>query len=342
MGANKSAGDTLLRQWHMLRAIPRHPSKIEASAIQAKLAVAGYEVSKRTVERDLVELSSVFPIVSDDRDRPYGWSWMRNAPAFDLPNLSNQEALAFVMIETYLKPLLPQVLLGQLAPYFTMARQHLTADGPRRGSRTWLGKIAALPPTQALIPPRINPGVQAALTDALMFDRQLKVRYRRRGESNVQEYVLNPLGLVQRGPITYFVATVFDYPDVRTFSLHRVQSATVLETPVKRPKDFDLEKHLSTGVLDFGAGGRIKLDAIFANESGIHLYEAHLSDDQELTPVDEISVRLQATVNDTPQLRWWLLAFGDNVEVIGPPALRQELATVASAMAAAYARPPGR
>jgi predicted DNA-binding transcriptional regulator YafY len=342
MGANKSAGDTLLRQWHMLRAIPRHPAKIEAATVKRKLDVAGYAVSKRTVERDLVELSAVFPLVRDDRDRPYGWSWMKGAPAFDVPNLSNQEALAFVMIETYLKPLLPQVLLAQLAPYFDLARRHLGADGPRGGTRSWLGKIAALQPTQALIPPRIGPGVQGSVTDALLLDRQLRVRYRRRGESGTQDYVLNPLALVQRGPITYFLATAFDYPDVRTYSLHRVQSATMLETAVKRPKDFDLERHLATGVLDFGAGKRIRLEARFASESAIHLYESPLSADQQLTPVDKDSVRLRATVNDTPQLRWWLLAFGDNVEVVAPASLRAQFATVAAAMAAAYAHRTAR
>jgi predicted DNA-binding transcriptional regulator YafY len=337
MGANKSAGDTLLRQWHMLRAIPRHPIKVEASAIQSRLETAGYSVSKRTVERDLVELSGVFPLVRDDRDRPYGWSWMKGAPAFDVPNLSNQEALAFAMIENYLKPLLPHALLDQLKPYFALAHQHLGADGPKRGSRSWLGKIAALSPTQTLIPPRIDRDVQAALTDALLHDRQVSVKYRRRGETATHEYVLNPLALVQRGPITYFLATAFEYKDIRTFSLHRVQRATMLETPIVRPKDFDLDRHLSTGVLDFGAGKRIRLDVVFRSESAIHLYESPLAADQELTPVDDDHVRLQATVNDTPQLGWWLLAFGDNVEVKGPAALRQQFAAVAQSMAAAYA-----
>ncbi len=340
MGSNKSAGDTLLRQWHMLRAIPRYPGKIEASAVQTKLEVAGYEVSKRTVERDLVELSTVFPLVSDNRNRPFGWSWMKGAPAFDLPNLSNQEALAFVMIETYLKPLLPHVLLGQLAPYFSLARQHLKGEGPKRGSLSWMGKIAALQPTQSLIPPRIAPLVQSVVTDALLLDRQVQVKYRRRGETATKDYTLNPLALVQRGPVTYFLATVFDYQDVLMFSLHRVQHATMLETPVKRPKDFDLDRHLATGMLDFGIGKQIRLTAIFKNESAIHLYESPLAPDQQLAPVDDNSVRLEATVNDTPQLQWWLLAFGDNVEVVAPKELRKKLAGIAAVMAAAYARLP--
>ena len=69
---------------------------------------------------------------------------------------------------------------------------------PRRGSGSWLGKIAVVQPTQALIPPKIDPKVQQAVTDALLNDRRLcgiSLAAEARG------YVLNPLGLVQRGPV---------------------------------------------------------------------------------------------------------------------------------------------
>ena len=69
-----------------------------------------------------------------------------NAAAFDLPNLSNQEALAFAMIEAYLRPLLPHALLDQLKPYFTTARKRLAAETGKRGSASWLGKSLSYSP----------------------------------------------------------------------------------------------------------------------------------------------------------------------------------------------------
>lgn len=47
-------------------------------------------------------------------------------------------------------------------------------------------------------------------------------------------------------------------------------------------------------------------------------------------------VELRATVQDTQELRWWLLGFGANVRVLGPDALVRELGDVAGRMAAAY------
>lgn len=37
------------------------------------------EVHRRTVQRDLVELATVFPLVSDERSKPYGWRWADDA-----------------------------------------------------------------------------------------------------------------------------------------------------------------------------------------------------------------------------------------------------------------------
>jgi predicted DNA-binding transcriptional regulator YafY len=41
-------------------------------------------------------------------------------------------------------------------------------------------------------------------------------------------------------------------------------------------------------------------------------------------------------VLDTLQLRWWLLGFGDQVEVVAPKSLRQEFAETARNMAGYY------
>jgi predicted DNA-binding transcriptional regulator YafY len=337
VGKNKSAADTLLRQWHMLRAIPRYPTRISVREIRARLETAGYAVTARTVQRDLIELSEAFPLYSDERARPYGWSWQKGAPLFDLPNLSAQEALTFAMVEDYLRPLLPNVLLDQLQSYFTAARKRLASDGPKRGSSSWLGKIAVVPPTQALIPPAIDPQVQKTVTDALLQDRKLGVKYRRKGERELRGYVLSPLGLIQRGPVTYLLACIGDHEDPRSFVLHRVERASMLEEPAVRPKGFELATYLAnTGVLHFGSGKTIKFDALFEAASADHLQETPLSDDQSIEDLGNGWVRLRASVLDTPQLRWWLLGIGQHVEVTGPASLRREFAATTASMAARY------
>jgi len=48
------------------------------------------------------------------------------------------------------------------------------------------------------------------------------------------------------------------------------------------------------------------------------------------------SLRLTATVLNSQALKWWLLGFGDQVEVLGPEPLRAWFAEVANNLAARY------
>ncbi|MDR0378745.1 MAG: helix-turn-helix domain-containing protein, partial [Candidatus Accumulibacter sp.] len=64
---NDESGQTLARQWTMLRGIPRSPQKVTAGELAARLRDEDFDVSRRTIERDLHTLSARFPLVLDDR-----------------------------------------------------------------------------------------------------------------------------------------------------------------------------------------------------------------------------------------------------------------------------------
>jgi len=75
---------TIARQWQLLKLLPgRHPG-MSSTQLQAALAKVGHTTSKRTVERDLVELSALFPLHCNSKGMPYGWYWQ--------PGLSLDEA----------------------------------------------------------------------------------------------------------------------------------------------------------------------------------------------------------------------------------------------------------
>ena len=328
--------DTLLRQWQMLRMIPRHPQKITAKALHEKLQAEPFDVTKRTVERDLHTLSEMFPLVSDERDKPYGWSWSKDAPVFNLPGLSGHEALTLAMVEQHLDNLLPSSTLSQLQPYFKAARQHLGNISKAERASSWLGKVRTVPPSQPLLPPTIKPAVQHTVYEALLSDKQLAIQYLKRGEKKPVEYRIHPLAAVQRGAITYLCCRISDYEDLRTLALHRIQSATMLEETAQTPADFSIDTQISNGKFGFGEGGQIQFEAIFYHGVGEHLFETALSLDQILTEQADGSLRLVATVADTPQLVWWLLGLGDGVEVIKPDGLRLSMTDTIAKMQLRY------
>lgn len=328
--------DTLLRQWQMLRMIPRSPQKITAGDLHKKLQAEQFDVTKRTVERDLQSLSVMFPLVLDDRDRPYGWSWKQDAAVFNLPGLSHTEALTLAMVEQHLNTLLPSSTLQQLKPYFDAARQHLTSIPQSERARSWLNKVRAVPPTQPLLPPNIKPAVQQTVYEALLADRQLEIKYLKRGKEKAAEYRIHPLAVIQRGHITYLYCRFSDYEDLRTLAIHRIQSATMLDETTNIPKGFSIDDEINSGKFDFCEKGEIALEAIFYHGAGDHLFETPLARNQTLTELENGDVKLVATVPNTLQLKWWILGLGDGVEVIQPEELRNQIAATIDRMQGRY------
>ena len=332
----QSQNDTQLRQWLMLRRIPQHPRQISARELTERLISEGFEVSKRTVERDLLSLSEIFPLISNERSRPYGWSWSKDAEAFALPTMSPLQALTLELAHDHLATLLPASLLATLAPYFKCADGVLSSGDGVKKLASWRKKVAIVPPNQPLIPPNYPEAIIEAVHSALLSGQQLEISYASREQDETKTYPVHPLGIVQRGAVTYLVATLYQYTDIRLLAVHRIQSAHILDQAAKAPKKFDLAQYIRQGAFGFDESGEIKLAARFTSPAAEHLRETPLSPDQQIKPDRPGWVRLQATVPDTAQLRWWLLGFGDQVEVLKPSALRKEFVNMSQSLHGIY------
>ncbi|MEO7199806.1 MAG: WYL domain-containing protein, partial [Dokdonella sp.] len=134
--------ESLSRQWLMLQWIPRYPRKTTARELVERLRAEDQVVTKRTVERDLAALSEIFPLLSDERSKPFGWSWQKHAPPFSLPGMSPLQAMVLSLAQTYLRPLLPAHLLEPLQPYFKQADNTLQQALGKRRLASWNKRVA--------------------------------------------------------------------------------------------------------------------------------------------------------------------------------------------------------
>lgn len=331
--------ESLLRQWAMLKAIPRHPYQISVEDLLGRLHETGFKVSKRTVQRDLQALSGPFTLISQEKSRPYGWSFMRDAPALNIPGMDPTTAVTLCLIEQFIQPLLPPNVHEQLAPYFSQARQVLE-ELSDTGLGGWAERVAFIGRGPSMLAPRIPPDVADTVYEALLHQTRFRAHYRPRKDdldATPREYVVNPLGLVIREQVIYLVCTLWDYADVRQLALHRIQDAEPLDEPVTAPAGFSLEAYLKAGYFDYPQGGEIQLEACFDPSIARHLHESPLSDEQTIETLADGRVRVRATVLDSAQLRWWLLSFGEYVEVLAPAALRERMRQTAQRLAASYA-----
>ncbi len=315
--------DTSLRLLAMLRAIPRRPPGITSKELRARLAARGYEVSKRTVERDLVKLCDQFPLVTEG-SHPEFWSWMPGAPEQTLPGHDPISALTWQLVDEYLQPLLPIGVRKELEPQFQSARDFLKEAGSGK-LRRWKQRVRYLPRAMPLPPPKIEPEVLEAVYTALLEGRKLEVHYRSRGRERSRPLTLNPLGLVVQETVYYLVTVVEPFEDTVHTALHRMSRPVVLESAVREPKGFDLGAHIQAGRFQYASGRMIRLVARFDPFAAQSLLEAPISDDQEAETLSDERVEIAATVMESNQLLWWLLGFGSNVEVVAPRELRATL-----------------
>ena len=314
-----SSAETVSRQWDILKKIPQYPNRITARDIFEQLPSVEYEVSLRTVQRDLENLSRKFPITCDLEGRTHYWCWIKGARQLEIPRMTGSMAATLLLARDYLDSLLPGAILGELRPYFDRAEEVLS--GTRL--KGWNKKVRILERGPMLMPPKISDRVRDVVYQALLDGRCLKARYQARAREEVWSYVLSPLGLVARSGQFYLIATVGNYEDARHFALHRMSRAELLDDSVKVPKSFKMKSYIEDEQ-SFAyplTPNKIKLEVLFDKDVAFHLSESKLSTDQTIEDLQDGWVLVKATVADTEELRWWLQGFGEMVDVIHPSGL---------------------
>lgn len=336
--------DKAFRLLRMLELIPRDPHRILTADLAQKLCERWRGLyfgqhTPRTLQRDLLALSTVCPGLEwEEQGKAYAWYWGKGSKTFSLPRMDAAEAVALDTARKFLVPILPVSVRERLDPYFGIADEVLKqAELGRRGPR-WRDKVRVVPPTQPIVAPAVNPLVFKVVLSALFDNRQLKFDYRNAQGITKTHTSANPLALVHWGEIAYLLATQGVDDRVFQYALHRIGTADPLpEHPARRPKDFDVDRWIEQGHLGIRRGGEIQLKALFRGPRSRRFAEAPLSGDQK-TEVKGDWLHVSATVNDTEELRWWLLGFGPDVEVLAPAALRQEIQDKVRAMTKLYRR----
>ncbi|QJX01971.1 WYL domain-containing protein [Alcanivorax sp. IO_7] len=227
--------------------IPHNDVGITAGTLEQKLKDRGFQISERSVQRDLKKISEHFPIGCHDTTIPYRWYKIANT-GLDHQDVAQSPpgALAYYLVEQHLDRLLPQNVLDYLSPRFQTARRYL--DGLHQHPlHHWTKRVRSLPNGKALLPAALEPQVWEQVSTAVAQQKQLSITYLSRSQSKVTEMTLNPAGLVNRHSITYLIANVAGYEDLRRFALHRIKQAKVLDEPSTIADDFDMDDYIASG-----------------------------------------------------------------------------------------------
>ena len=120
--------------------------------------------------------------------------------------------------------------------------------------------------------------------------------------------------------MTYLLATVDGYEDIRHFALHRLKQVKQSRVVYHAQPDFDIDEYLKSGAFGYRLGEQdIELVAKIRPEIAWLLSETPVSEQQSLSePDDDGWITLKAIVPDDLQTQWWVMGFGTDIVIYQP------------------------
>ncbi|MFI5954168.1 helix-turn-helix transcriptional regulator [Cryptosporangium sp. NPDC051539] len=183
------------------------------------------------------------------------------------------------------------------------------------------------------------------LADAVWNQRRIRARYRRWRAPREVERVWDPLGVVLKAGVWYFVARPVPGEEIRAYKVSHLLDVSVLDDRFARPEGFDLAPYWQEWTRRFEANLITAEAEVRISPRGLE-YLQHLLGGPAMVaaagrnagPPDEDGwVRTTIPIERIRKARADFLALGAEVEVLGPPELRSLVAEAARAASGFYA-----
>lgn len=326
---------SFIRKLELAKLVPQAPNSATVERLHRQLHHdRGFDVSLRTVQRDLQELAVVFDL--DCSGTPPRWFRQGGHESDGLPIHDTYTALTFCLVEDYLHRILPTNVTQSLSPIFSKARQLLKESEEEFDAKRWYRSVRILPRAMELTPPVIDEAVFRVVCEGLWHRDELYVTYQGRLDAEPKSMNLHPHGLVVRDGVMYLLATLKTYDDIRHMAIHRMLKAEPTGRDAVIQKDFHLADYIDEGHFAYLQGDELDLVLRFDGYVGQHLLETPINGSQRAKTLQDGRIEVSATVKDSQQLRWWVLGFGDGIEVVGPPDFRAWVIAQIQAMGDRY------
>ncbi len=182
-----------------------------------------------------------------------------------------------------------------------------------------------------------QPGLFAQIEQAIQDDRCLEISYDSI-ESGQSQRIVEPYFIVFRNRAFYFIAFCRKSNDFRTFRIDRTRKATVTDQTFIRKAGVSAESYFegSWGVF---RGERTTVTVLFKGHAARVVLSGKHHAGEEVEKLRDGSVRFKVTTCGLEEIKYWILSFGSEAEVIEPKQLRENLSRLAKNLSKLYSEP---
>lgn len=309
--------------------------------IHQEVAAGGYpncqglavelEVSPKTVMRDVEFMRDRLGLPLDYDAVRHGFHYTAPVREFPVMKVSQGEVAALLLAQKSLEQFRGTTFERPLAAAFRKLSQSLGGEM----------EIAWHELEQALSVRRSGTGladveVFDALARAVMDGAEVEFGYHKLAGDKTESRTVQPYHLGCIEDQWYLFGHDATRGAVRTFALPRIGKVERTGAKFRRPKDFSLAKMLEGSFAVFEGGRTRKVRIRFRGVASRLVGERVWHSSQQITK-DRRGLLLEMSVGLSPDLRQWILGWGEEAEVLEPPDLRVELASAAEAAARVYA-----
>lgn len=167
------------------------------------------------------------------------------------------------------------------------------------------------------------------LNQALLQRRKVHMVYGTRSRGGaLSERVVRPYHIMPYVRSWQLVAHCEMREQVRMFKVDRIQEATLLDERYRIPADFDIDDYMGSGwgAMRAGTGELVDVVLRFEPQAGQWVSEEYWHPSQETEVQADGSVLFKLRIAAiTPEFVNWVLYYGERVEVLEPPGLRERV-----------------
>ena len=280
------------------------------------------ECSESTARRAIRQLRDFLgaPIVYDRERRGYRYQRDQHGP-YEFPGLwfTAEEAHALLTAHQLLEGLQPGILSAHIAPLKSRLQALLTRQRPGNpdiGHRIRILQMAARP-TELQHFRRI--------ASALFERRRLRILYHGRERDRTTERTVSPQRLVHYRSNWYLDAWCHLRNELRSFSLDRLQPVETLAEAAREMNDETLDNHYANSYGIFAGEPRHTAILHFSPQAARWVADEQWHPQQQSEVFSNGSLELRIPYSDPRELVMDILKYAADVEVIEPPALREQV-----------------
>jgi len=286
-----------------------------------------FGTSRRTIFRDLKELQTIgVPYHYNAKTGSYAID-----PEFFLPpiDLNLQEALGLL--------LLVHKASGQVQLPFKnsalLAALKIENNLPpkiRQYCNTTLQNISTRVNPQA--PMNLLDKTFAQLQKAIVKKNKVSMRYHSLFEGQIIDVELCPYHLMYNRRAWYVLGFTDLHKSVRTFKLNRIKELKSTEKCFVGGESFDLYDFLGRAWAIIPEGRIYNIKLRFLPMVANNVTEVQWHSTQKVTRNSDGSATIEFRVDGLKEITWWILGYGDQVQVLAPKALRNKVLETAKNM----------